>query len=299
MRLTRSIVLVVSLLFIVYAGIACAAPVPPTIPKKIWTYWDEPAKLPRTVQMCMDGWRKHNPEHEITLLTRDNYASHARIPKHLVDHPNFHDNPTRFSDLVRIWTLAQHGGIWIDSSVLVKRPLDQWLSPPGGCPTPEFIGYYIDGMTTSKPVIENWFYAAPPASPFVVAWRDEFSKIADFPSASDYVESRKVAGVDISKVNNPEYLAQHVAAQKVLQIDSYPQDRLFLRRAEDGPLRYLADNDWDSKVALHAACGNLAYQSPMMKLRGIERGVLESALGKRSENPTGGDLSSDRCSWST
>lgn len=289
MRLTRSVVLVAALLLTIYIGITFAAPVPSAIPKKIWTYWDNPAKLPKTVQMCMDGWRKHNPAHEITLLTRDNYATYITIPQALINHHNFHDNPTRFSDLVRIWTLAQHGGIWIDSSVLVKRPLEQWLPPPGGCPAPEFIGYYIHGMTTRAPVIENWFYAAPPASPFVRAWRDEFSKIADYPSVSDYVENRRRLGVDISKVIEPDYLAQHVAAQKVLQIDGYPQDRLFLRRAEDGPFRYLAEHEWDSKAALHAACGNPSYQTPMMKLRGVERGVLESALE--------GDLSPIKCHW--
>ena len=289
-------VLVALLLIIVYVGIAIATPVPPAIPNKIWTYWDEPreadahaSKLPRTVQLCMDGWRKHHPAYEITLLTRDNYAHHTQIPQHLVNHPNFNDNPTRFSDLVRIWTLAQHGGIWIDSSVLVKQPLDQWLPPPGATPASEFIGYYIGGMTTSAPIIENWFYAAPPVSPFVVAWRDEFSKIADFPSVSDYVENRKALGVDISNVNTPEYLAQHVAAQKVLQLDRYPQDRLFLRRAEDGPFRYLVDNDWDSTKAVHAACGNPVYQGPIMKLRRVERSVLESALD--------GELSSDKCGW--
>jgi hypothetical protein len=173
--------------------------------------------------------------------------------------------------------------------VLVKQSLDQWLSPPGGTPTSEFIGYYIGGMTTSAPVIENWFYSAPPASPFVVAWRDEFSKIADFSSVSDYVENRRNLGLDISKIINPEYLAQHVAAQKVLQLDDYPRDRLFLRRAEDGPFRYLADNNWDSKVALHAACQDSKYQGPMMKMRGVERGVLESALDS--------ELSTDRCGW--
>lgn len=287
MKLTHPIVLVFVLLALVYVGLA--APVPAAIPKQIWTYWNDDSKLPRTVQMCMDGWRTRHPGYRITLLTRDNYATYTAIPNRLVDHPNFHDNPTRFSDLVRIWTLAQHGGIWIDSSVLVKRPLEEWLPPPGGCPTPEFIGYYIDGMTTRAPVIENWFYAAPPASRFVVAWRDEFAKVADFPSVSDYVESRRQLGVDISKINSPEYLAQHVAAQKVLQLDGYPQDRLFLRRAEDGPFRYLTDHDWDSKAALTAACGNLAYQGPMMKMRGVERGVLESALE--------GELSAEKCGW--
>jgi hypothetical protein len=302
MKLTHPIVLVFVLLVVVFVGLTVTAPVPAAIPKQIWTYWNEPreaqqsahlaadadaSKLPRTVQMCMDGWRARHPTYKITLLSRDNYTTYTEIPNRLVDHKNFHDNPTRFSDLVRIWTLAQHGGIWIDSSVLVKRPLEEWMSPPGGCPTPEFIGYYIDGMTTRAPVIENWFYAAPPTSPFVVAWRDEFAKIADFPSVSDYVENRRALGVDISKIISPEYLAQHVAAQKVLQLDVYPQDRLYLRRAEDGPFRYLADHDWDSTKALHAACGNPAYQSPIMKMRGVEREVLESAMGELAPNKCG------------
>jgi hypothetical protein len=173
--------------------------------------------------------------------------------------------------------------------VLVKQPFSNWLAPPGGSLAPEFIGYYIAGMTTTAPVIENWFYAAAPGSPFMRAWRDEFSKLADYPSVSDYVASRQALGVDISKVNSPDYLAQHVAAQKVFQTDGYPRDRMYLRCAEEGPLRYLADNNWDSAKALQAACAAPTYQTPMMKLRGVERGVLESELD--------GDLSVARCGW--
>lgn len=286
-----------TLLLLVAAAIYVVATntttLPAAIPKQIWTYWNDATKLPRTVQLCMDSWRKHNPDYQITLLTKENYAQYTTIPAHIADHPNFHDNPTRFSDLVRVWTLTQHGGIWIDSSVLVKQPVSRWLPPPGGSlarEAPEFIGYYIAGMTTTAPVIENWFYAAAPDSAFMRAWRDEFSKLTDYPSVSDYVASRQALGVDISKIIAPEYLAQHVAAQKVLQIDGYPRDRMYLRCAEDGPFRYLADNDWDSAKALAAACAAPAtYQTPLMKLRGVERGVLESALD--------GDLSVARCGW--
>lgn len=288
MRRFTIILLVAAAVYVVATSIALTQ-LPAPIPKQIWTYWNDPAKLPRTVQLCMDSWRKHNPDYRITLLTKENYAQHTTIPAQLAHNPIFHDNPTRFSDLVRIWTLAQHGGIWIDSSVLVKQPVSNWLPPPGGSLACEFIGYYIAGMTTTAPVIENWFYAAAPNSPFMRAWRDAFSTLADHPSVSDYVASRQALGVDISKIIAPEYLAQHVAAQKVLQIDRYPRDRMYLRRAEDGPFRYLVDNDWDSAKALQAACANSAYQTPMMKLRGVERGVLESELD--------GELSVARCGW--
>lgn len=292
MRHLTLLLLVAAAIYVVATNIALSQ-LPAQIPKQIWTYWDNASKLPRTVQLCMDSWRKHNPDYRITLLTKENYAHYTAIPAQIAHNKAFHDNPTRFSDLVRIWTLTQHGGIWIDSSVLVKQPVSRWLSPPGGSlarGAPEFIGYYIAGMTTAAPVIENWFYAAAPSSPFMRAWRDEFSKLADYPSVSDYVASRQTLGVDISKIIAPDYLAQHVAAQKVLQIDRYPQDRMYLRCAEDGPFRYLVDNDWDSAKALAAACAAPAtYQTPIMKLRGVERGVLESALDR--------DLSVERCGW--
>lgn len=289
MRRLTLILLVAAAIYVVATNIGHAQ-LPAPIPKQIWTYWDDASKLPRTVQLCMEGWRKHNPDYQIILLTKENYAQYTAIPSQIAHNPVFHDNPTRFSDLVRIWTLTQHGGIWIDSSVLVKQPVSSWLPPPGGVLAPEFIGYYIAGMTTAAPVIENWFYAAAPNSAFMRAWRDEFSKLADYTTVSDYIASRQALGVDISKVNSPDYLAQHVAVQKVFQIDRYPRDRMYLRRAEDGPLRYLADNDWDSAKALQAACAAPAtYQTPMMKLRGVERGVLESELD--------GNLSVARCRW--
>lgn len=27
------------------------------IPKKIWTYWDDESKIPKSVKMCMEGWK--------------------------------------------------------------------------------------------------------------------------------------------------------------------------------------------------------------------------------------------------
>jgi len=84
-------------------------------------------------------------------------------------------------------------------------------------------------------------------------------------------------------------LAIHVSAQKVLQIDRYPVDLLRLQKAEDGPYKYLVDAKWDSEKALQLACSNNTYYTPIMKMRGYERGIME----KKIEN----DLSMARCGW--
>jgi hypothetical protein len=254
-------------------------------PKRIWTYWDREDRIPKTVKMCMRGWAKWNPDYEIVLLTKKNYQGYVTIPEELTSHPNFNDMPARFADLVRVWALAEHGGIWIDSSIILKAPLDDWLFPKYA----EFSGFYIDGMTKTTPVIENWFFACNKGSPFVKKWRDEFSKIAQYSCVEQYVTSRIQMGVDIEKITIPIYLAMHVSAQKVLQLDQYPMESMILRKAEDGPFRYLVDAKWDSEKGIRAACLDPSYQTPILKLRGIERNILEKGIDD--------EFSEENCGW--
>ena len=68
-------------------------------------------------------------------------------------------------------------------------------------------------------------------------------------------------------------MAIQVASQKVLQIDKYPLDSLILRKAEDGPFKYLVDAKWDSEKAIKLACSK-NYR--IMKMRGAERNALDN-----------------------
>ena len=256
-------------------------------PKKIWTYWDNPIKIPKTVELCIASWKKFHPEYEIVLLTKKNYKGYVTIPEELRTHHNFNDMPQRFADLVRIWVLAEHGGIWIDSTILLKGSVEDWLFPRNA----EYSGFYIDSFTKKKnfPVIENWFFACNKGSPFIKKWRDEFSKIANFQTVEDYIQSLRAEGVDFQGIDIPNYLAMHVACQKVLQLMHYPVELLYLQKAEDGPFRYLVDAKWDSEKAVELACMNPSYQAPIMKIRGPERAALEKRLDY--------DLTVEKCGW--
>jgi len=256
-------------------------------PRIIWTYWDNPDKIPKTVMMCIESWKKSNPNYEIILLTKYNYKQYVNIPEKIVSNKNFDDNPTRFADLVRVYALAEHGGVWVDSSILISKSLDDWLFHRAA----EFSGFYIDGFTKNKsmPVIENWFFACDKNSRFMKLWRDEFSEIANYSSVEEYVESRKQMGVDFEKITLPNYLAMHISAQKVLQIDKYPIGTLILNRAEDGPLKYLSDTNWNSSEAMKLVCKKIGYRLPLMKMRSSERNILENEIE--------GNLSNEKCGW--
>ena len=258
------------------------------IPKIIWTYWDNPDKLPKAVKLCMESWKKSNPDYQIVLLTKKNFKGYVTIPYEIQNHPHYNDSPQRFADLVRLYALEEHGGVWLDASVLVKQPLlSDWIFPKHA----EYAGYFqkeysVDDKT---PAIENWFMAANKNSAFIKSWKKEFLEIANFRDIHAYLESRKKMGVNFSKFRDPFYLAAYVAVQKVIQIDKYPQDGLILKNSEDGPFKYLKDAKWLPDKALKLACADKKYQTPLMKMTSDERAILEKEFEY--------DLSCEKCGW--
>jgi hypothetical protein len=247
-------------------------------PNIIWSYWDDPHTIPNTVKLCIESWRQHNPSYTIVLMNRTSYSEYVSIPDTI--NPNFNDFPARFADLVRICCLAKHGGVWVDSSVIMSQSLDSWLQP---C---ELQGFTI-GEPKPTPVLENWFFACVKGSSFMKLWRDEFLQLAKYDTNQHYLDSRKDMGVDFSHVQNPSYLTMHVAAQKVFQKDKYPLSQLLLQRSEDGPFKYLVDSNWDSEKGLELACKNKSYRKPFLKLRGTDRKVFER----------NSSFSNDVCGW--
>lgn len=254
-------------------------------PKKIWTYWDNPIKTSQTMELCIAGWKQFHPEYQIVLLTRKNYKGYVTIPEEVTSHQNFNDSPERFSELIRLWVLAEHGGIWLDSTTLLHGSVETWLFPRYA----EYSGFYLEAATKKKefPVIESWFLACNKGSPLIKKWRDEFTRMAHFVTVEMYLESLRSMGVDFQGIISPNRFAIQLACQKVLQIEHYPLASIYLQKAEDGPCRYLVAAKGDSEKAVEAACR--APKLPIMRMREGEQDVLEKRLGY--------DLTVEQCGW--
>jgi hypothetical protein len=238
------------------------------IPKVIYTYWnsDDP---PKTVKLCMESWKKYNPEFEIVLLTPSNLKKYTDVD---VKALKWNDSSAREADIVRLLVLETHGGVWCDSSIMMLEPLDLDHNK-------SFVAYYISSFTTDDryPVIENWFFATIPNNPFMKRWKEAFFMLGKFKKVDDAVQHIKDKGVDLQKIDNPNYLFMHFAAQYVMQKQMTPREvneTIHVMKAEDGPFKYLANNTWGSYDALNDLCkGNNV--TGLIKFRGGERGILE------------------------
>lgn len=254
----------------------------PIIPNVIYTFWHDPSELPPTIRLCMESWRKQNPDFTIILLTKHNYNEYIDIDPEIANHPIFNDSFQRFSDLIRLSVLEKYGGYWMDASILLRIPLSDFMFRQNR--HAEISCFYLDGWTIHTPIIESWMFACKPRCRFVRLWRREFLEMRRFQTPDDYVESRKKMGVDLQNMKYCSYLAIHVAAQKVLQIDRYPLDTFDLQQAEQGPYLYLAEADWISHQAIQNACNQPRYT--ILKMRGGEREYLDKHLSQ-----------DERCKW--
>ena len=259
-----------------------------TVPKKIWTYWDSKDTVPDILNTCVDSWRKYNPDYEIILVYKDTVGDYVDIPDTLKTHPNFTDTRSRYADLVRLFLLEKYGGIWMDMSCIMYQPLDDWL------PKTDFFCFTYDQGRKNHPfpILENWFIAVKPQHPFIQAWKKEFLEIQSFPSVKEYVASRRKMGVDISTIEHmADYLAMHVGAQKILQIDKYDSQTLTMRETSQpgGPFWFLIKNGWNADKGIEEACENPDLRKPFLKFHGPSRDVFL----KRFKT----DMTNEKCHW--
>ena len=155
----------------------------PPVVKKRWLFSDEP-------NIVFDGG---------IVLTSKTYKGYVTIPGDLVGHPIFTLDAKRFHDLVCLWTLAEHGGVWHSATYVEHREHGGvWITPTmhiqHGIKKPlleydsnkEFHGYYdAEGIDTR-------YMECIKGSAFIRAWRDEYSRLAEFPSVERYLQSRSV-----------------------------------------------------------------------------------------------------------
>jgi mannosyltransferase OCH1-like enzyme len=154
-------------------------------------------------------WRALNPEYKIVILTKKTYQGYVTIPEDLRENPTF--VPDHFPSLLKLWTLAEHGGVWLDPTYPLEKPLDDWLFPKYA----EFAGIKHDEISTR-------LLAANKGSKFVEAWKKEFSEAVRFPNMEKYMADRAKV---LSSV--PQEPIQ-VAVQIILEYERYPTDSLIL-----------------------------------------------------------------------
>lgn len=95
----------------------------------IWIlWWQGEEQMPDIIKICYKNIQQYKNEHPINLLTKDNFSRYTKsslwtqnINKALNEKKI---TITQFSDILRSYLLFTYGGIWMDATLFITRPID-------------------------------------------------------------------------------------------------------------------------------------------------------------------------------
>jgi len=248
------------------------------IPKKIWMYWE--GSLPQFVNACVENIKKKNPDYEVYFLTPDTIKKYSDVNFSHIEHAT----PQQKADLIRFDLIYQHGGIWLDSSILIYENLD-WIQSLIIEKHTNSFAYYRAKNTTCHdyPVIENWLLASVEKNMFFKYWFDELLKAIELTPKKyiEHIRSTEKESADLfQRIGNLEYLVAYVACQKVMRF-SLPS--MTLINCDKNALFYQVKNKWvKERILIDFAINNPPMVPPkLLKLAGKERKILSHYFLKK------------------
>lgn len=129
----------------------------------VWQFWaPDPERAPALVRNCMQSVAEHLSDRTVTVLDPTSYGEFVRLPQH-IEARRDQMGWTHFSDLLRIWLLAEHGGTWIDATVMMSAPMPAHVDE---------VPFFAFSRPEDPFLLSSWFLHARPAHPIVLALRD-------------------------------------------------------------------------------------------------------------------------------
>lgn len=88
----------------------------------IWVcWWQGKENMPDIVKACYNSIQKHACNHPVILITEENFRNYIDMPEYIINkQKEGYIDITHFSDILRMMLLTKHGGIWMDSTLLIR-----------------------------------------------------------------------------------------------------------------------------------------------------------------------------------
>lgn len=164
--------------------VACAAqPLKRQMPKLIWSYQETEFAVSDLAERCVNNWRRMNPDYIVHVYDFKGIVSELNVKNpELVPVFSKIRKVQHRADWVRLYTLARHGGYWLDGSVFLTQPLDKYfrkLVDDSG--ENQGVMYYLDAWSdlnvADYGIMETYFIAVLPHNAFIRAWFHEFNNL--------------------------------------------------------------------------------------------------------------------------
>jgi len=133
------------------------------VPKIIWICWLQGMDTaPKTVQLCYESVQRWAKGFDIRLLTAENMLQYVSLPNDIINKYQSGRIPfAQFSDILRVSLLAEHGGIWMDATVMMTGEMPKYVTEG------DLFMYRESWLQSSRSLASNWFLASTQGHPIM------------------------------------------------------------------------------------------------------------------------------------
>ena len=95
---------------------------------KIYFCWLQGEEnLPPLIRCCYNSLKQNAGNYEVVFINQKNYSDYVTLPEYITKKiEDGQISKAHFSDILEVNLLEQHGGLWIDATVLVTEPLENY-----------------------------------------------------------------------------------------------------------------------------------------------------------------------------
>jgi hypothetical protein len=134
-------------------------PVSSSLERTVWMLWLQGFEnAPEIVQVCLRSWKKRNPTWRVVELSDENLSDYIDSDS-LATLKSLDIKLQKLANLIRLYLISTHGGVWVDATCFCCQPLDSWL--------PDYMasGFFAFRNPGPDRILANWFLAAKKGNP--------------------------------------------------------------------------------------------------------------------------------------
>lgn len=239
-----------------------------SIPRILWTYWDKEDMIPGMVKLCQENWKKIAPNYKINFITQKNINRWVKMPENWKSLPAY-----RQADILRLLLIYNYGGVWIDSSTILLKNPDKFISPNN------ITLFITPGSTLNDPVFENWFISAPPHHRIIKLWASEV--LLAISNKSSYIN--KSPDHHKKVVKNSDYLICHLVLKNIYERDRNLFRNIKIYESKETAFFYHEKYNWEN-LPKNLLKDKYDPDKLIVKFRGWDRhGIDMEALEKKMD----------------
>jgi hypothetical protein len=151
--------------------------------KIIWSYWDGPTN--DLLDKSLESWKKYFKDWQINILNKKTIKNYKILkPK------NYNQlTPTIKSDVIRLNLLYQYGGLWLDRTIIINKPIT-WLKKYEKY---SYFSFLYSYFSIKQKAIENWFIMVPKKNnKYIKLWLDTFIDILNTNPYENHVAYKSI-----------------------------------------------------------------------------------------------------------